>query len=710
MSDNMSLRAKIMMCNGLTLLFLIILGAVSLSGIRELKATDEWVDHTYRVILKAKEIESAAVDMETGKRGFLLAGKEQFLEPYVDGRQRFNALVEELKLTVSDNPAQVTLLEEIKLTISEWQSEVTENAISLRRDIGDAKSMNDMAKLIAKAEGKTYFDRFRELINTFIARERALLEERRVVFSQSVQPTELRDAVSWVTHTHEVIEQALLIESAAVDMETGMRGFLLAGDEVFLEPYRNGNNQLSSLISSLKIRVSDNPSQVTLLNEIEKVILAWREDIAKSQIDLRREIGDSKTMDDVSDFVAAAEGKLYFDKFRGQIAEFIEREQQLMTQRIMASEQSVSFAYITIIGGIILAVFLSILSTFVLSRSITKPFREIFKGLKTFSSKELNQMSEAFLKIVHRMSQSSAHLSSVSCHIDDVSQKLSDLSNSQAAALEETSTNTEQISSVVNANTRAAEESRNASVKVADQMENLDMAMENIADSNQKISDLVKIIEEIGAKTEVINEIVFQTKLLSFNASVEAKRAGEHGRGFSVVAQEVGNLAELSGKAAKDITAIVEQSISEAEAIVRENGERVKHGSEIVLETRSQTQVVTDEATKIFNASNEQARGVEEIGCAIESINLATQRAATIAEQVSVSSSDLRKQANGLNKLVINLNGFLQGEESQDEETQSGHADEKTATYPVVVDIVPHIGKNRESSWNADMPDRRRKH
>lgn len=92
--------------------------------------------------------------------------------------------------------------------------------------------------------------------------------------------------------------------------------------------------------------------------------------------------------------------------------------------------------------------------------------------------------------------------------------------------------------------------------------ESNDRIMSQVADGNRKISEIVQVISEIGNKTKVINDIVFQTKLLSFNASVEAARAGEHGKGFAVVAEEVGNLAQMSGNAAKEISDMLNGSVS----------------------------------------------------------------------------------------------------------------------------------------------------
>lgn len=665
MFENLSLRAKILIGNAICLLFLISLGLISLNSIHQLNETDKWVDHTHRVINKSLQLESTAINMETGMRGFLLAGQEQFLEPYNTGKRDFSININDLRETVSDNPAQVSLLNDMESTIQDWQKYVTEDAIALRDDIGDAKTMNDLSALIAQAKGKTYFDRFRVMLNTFITRERNLLSLRHQTLNETQNVDEIRTSIDSVSHTYQVIEQALLISAAATDMETGMRGYLLAGKETFLTPYINGKNKISSLFTTLENKLSDNPTQFMLLAEMDAIINEWLINVAEPQIELRREIGNAKTMDDISDLVAESQGKRYFDKFRSQLSTFSERENSLMVTRMATSSATVSNTNIIIIVGIILATLVSIPVAFILSNSIMQPFQNIFKGLKYFSSNELKNISSTFNNVVQRMSQSAERVGVVANTIDSLSQNLSQISNQQASAIEETSASAEEISGMVNVNVQLAEESRNLSKQVGDKMTQLDDAMEKISESNHQISELAKIIAEIGAKTQIIDDIVFQTKLLSFNASVEAERAGEHGRGFAVVAQEVGNLAQMSGKAAMDISAIVKQSILEAETIAKENTNRVIHGSAIVAETKQQSNIVLDGASKIFEASNEQARGIQEISNAVESINKATQHAASISDQASNSSSELTQQAETLNHMVRNLNGFLGGHNTQ---------------------------------------------
>ena len=154
MLENLSLKAKIMLGSSVTLVFLVVLGLISLNSIGSLQTTNGWVDHTHEVIQESMEIEAAAVDMETGLRGYLLAGNDECLRPYKQGKKQFERLVTNLKEVVNDNPAQVSLLGDLELTIEEWQDNVTESAIKLRREIGDAKSMNHMAALVGEARGK----------------------------------------------------------------------------------------------------------------------------------------------------------------------------------------------------------------------------------------------------------------------------------------------------------------------------------------------------------------------------------------------------------------------------------------------------------------------------------------------------------------------------------------------------------------------------
>lgn len=269
---NTPLRNKILISNTVITVLMLALGAISYTSLTELDESNNRVDHTASVVEHSLSLEGAAVDMETGMRGYLLAGKEEFLEPYNGGKKRFYDGLKKLRSEVAGNQAQLKRLDEIEKNITGWIAKVTEPAIELRRKIGDADTMNDLSKVVAQAKGKQYFDRFRGQIKLFTDTERALLEKRNEALKGQEDLAKLNEAIGWVNHTHEVIHQAMLILGAAVDMETGMRGFLLAGKDEFMEPYNLGADKFDNLISQLQVTVSDNPPQVALLGQMKQTI------------------------------------------------------------------------------------------------------------------------------------------------------------------------------------------------------------------------------------------------------------------------------------------------------------------------------------------------------------------------------------------------------------------------------------------------------
>ncbi len=286
-----------------------------------------------------------------------------------------------------------------------------------------------------------------------------------------------------------------------------------------------------------------------------------------------------------------------------------------------------------------------------------------------------NSIVNPILKITDGIRSSSHQVSAASHQLSSASQELSQASVNQASSLEEASASLEEITGMVKNSAQGSkdcseltERIMTSSKKADHSMQELALAMDNILTSNQKIQDLVKVIGQIGEKTEVIDEIVFQTKLLSFNASVEAERAGEHGRGFAVVAQEVGNLAQMSGKAAVEISNIVKESIQSAEVITRENKQKVEGGSQLssdVAQILKGIDMAVSEAKEhmksIASASDDQTRGLTQLNAAVAQLDKATQENAGVAEETASSSEELSAQADNLNAMISELGTIVLG-------------------------------------------------
>ncbi|MCP3872632.1 MAG: chemotaxis protein [Desulfobacteraceae bacterium] len=643
MFKNMGLKFKIILGSSVTLVLMVILGIVSINATKSLTESNEKVDHTHVVIAKANDIIASGVDMETGMRGYLLAGKEEFLGPYNGGRENFYKLVASLSKTVDDNPAQVQLLSEVKTNIDAWQKDVTEVQIALRRKIGDAKTMNDMAHLVAQAKGKQYFDKFRAQIKTFIEREAGLMEKRKnaakaLKLDSQQNINTYKELNNWVEHTYKVIMQANDIIAAGVDMETGMRGYLLAGKDEFLDPYKGGQKKFYELIASLSKTVNDNPAQVKLLDEVKTNIDAWQKDVTEVQIALRRKIGNAKTMDDMADLVAEARGKKYFDKFRGQIGTFVDREQKLMDERKAGAKKTSSSSMYMIIGGVILAIVFALVISLLLANSVASPFRAIFQGLKTFSAGELDSVKVRFQEVIEGLTSGSSQVSQASGQIASGSSQ-------QAASLEETSSTLEEISSMTNNNAENASQANTL-------MQNANSV---VTEANQSMDDLTRSMEEISKASEetskivkTIDEIAFQTNLLALNAAVEAARAGEAGAGFAVVADEVRNLAMRAADAAKDTSELIEGTVK-----------KVNDGATLVGKTNEAFKQVTDSSAKvgalvaeISSASKEQADGINQVTTAVSEMDSVVQQNAAGSEELSSQASELSNKVNIMLEIV----------------------------------------------------------
>ncbi len=310
----------------------------------------------------------------------------------------------------------------------------------------------------------------------------------------------------------------------------------------------------------------------------------------------------------------------------------------------------------------------------------------------------VNKISKTLLAVADAIGKTSIETKTTSTIMEETAEKLAQATTEQASSIQETASSTEELNSMV---ARNADNSRNVAessqtseatakrgkesvLNVISSMNSINQSNEltfrQINESNEKLTEIVHMINEIGTKTKVINDIVFQTKLLSFNASVEAARAGEHGKGFAVVAEEVGNLASMSGKAATEISALLEESISRVDQIVKETKEKVEDSArsgkskvEDGIKTANECGTVLDEivnsvstvamlANEISSASVEQSQGVQEINKAMGMLDQVTQTNAQTSNHASSIAGEMSNQADRLKDLVEDLLKVVNGQ------------------------------------------------
>jgi methyl-accepting chemotaxis protein/methyl-accepting chemotaxis protein-1 (serine sensor receptor) len=287
----------------------------------------------------------------------------------------------------------------------------------------------------------------------------------------------------------------------------------------------------------------------------------------------------------------------------------------------------------------------------------------------------VRNVSHTLRQLAGEMGEGAEQVDSAALQVSSSAQSLAQGSSEQAASLEQTSASSEQINSMAHKNTensRAAADlvtqSQQKFTQTNHSLEQMVVAMGQINASSDKISKIIKVIDEIA----------FQTNILALNAAVEAARAGEAGMGFAVVADEVRNLAQRSAQAARDTAALIEESIAKS------NDGKVK-----VDQVAGAIHAITEESVKVKTlvdevnlGSQEQARGTEQIGKALAQMEQVTQKNAASAEESASAAEELNTQSEILKNIVERLTAMVGGGEGSNGHARQTHHRSARASAP----------------------------
>jgi methyl-accepting chemotaxis protein/methyl-accepting chemotaxis protein-1 (serine sensor receptor) len=266
----------------------------------------------------------------------------------------------------------------------------------------------------------------------------------------------------------------------------------------------------------------------------------------------------------------------------------------------------------------------------------------------------VRQTTRVLHGIASNIGEGAEQVASAAVQVSSASQSLAQGSSEQAASLEETSSSSEEINSMTRKNAEnskvAAEFTSQVDQRVAaanQTLEQMAASMTEINTSSEKVSKIIKVIDEIA----------FQTNILALNAAVEAARAGEAGMGFAVVADEVRNLAQRCAQAARDTASLIEESITKSRDGMSKL-DQVAGAIQSITESAAKVKTLVDEVNL---GSQEQARGIEQIAKAIAQMEQVTQKNAANAEQSASASEELSGQAETMRSVVGELQAMVDG-------------------------------------------------
>ncbi len=268
-----------------------------------------------------------------------------------------------------------------------------------------------------------------------------------------------------------------------------------------------------------------------------------------------------------------------------------------------------------------------------------------YQGAFNQLASAVNRVQQTLNQVLGEINQSAVQIGSSSRQVAEGSEQMTLGATAQASSIEELSSTISEIAAQTRQNAANANEANNLALiskteaeQGNEQMKAMLQAMQEIQQSSVNISKIIKVIDEIA----------FQTNILALNAAVEAARAGQAGKGFAVVAEEVRNLAARSANAAKETTALIENSIKKVQ-----DGTRIAEDTAVALDKIQEgVTKATSFVGNIAVASNEQATGIAQVDQGIEQVSRVVQTNIATAEESTSTSQELADQASVLKQVV----------------------------------------------------------
>lgn len=538
-----------------------------------------------------------------------------------------------------------------------------------------------------------------------------------------------REDARWVSHTHEVLDELAQLLTSLVDAETGQRGYIISGDEGYLEPYNAAVAEVEKHRVRLSELVSDNPRQAARAQSLAAPVVA-RLNAIEHGIDARRG-GDFAAAQQV---VLSGSGKQAMGEIRRLVRSMEEAERALLAEREAQAQAAARNSTLAIFIGTALALLLSSFVGYLITRNVSGPLRSLTTAADRITvgdlgaavdlgdrEDELGVLSRAFGRMIQSlratanaaeqiaggdlratvqplsandvlghafvkmsanlrsqigsMVEGAAVLGSAASEIVASTSQLASGASESAAAVSQTTTTVEEIrqtAQMASQKARAVSETAQRAVQVtlsgrksaedaAAGMARIRSQMDAIGESMMRLSEQTQAIGQIIASVE---DLAAQSNLLAVNAAIEAAKAGDQGKGFGVVAQEVKSLAEQSRQATDRVRAILSDiqkattaavmATEQGNKAVEAGGRQAELAGESIQSLSGNVSEAAQAATQIAASSQQQLVGMDQVASAMENIKQASTQNVASARQLETAARNLSDLGQRLRQLVDN--------------------------------------------------------
>jgi CHASE3 domain sensor protein len=445
--------------------------------------------------------------------------------------------------------------------------------------------------------------------------------------------------VAAVEHSHEIIHGLERILSSAKDAETGQRGYVLTGDDAYLEPYRDAQDGIDAELSRVRGLLADNPVQLRQLEAL-KFLLTQKLTSLRNNVELRRTRGFEAALAVIN----TGEGKALMDDLRRVVAEMREHELRRLQERdALLKRDSALFERLFMWGSAAAILLMMGAATWV------------GLGLKKKIGSAIEQVQGSSAELQSAASQQATGAREQASSTTEISTTVKEL----LATSRQIASSAQQVARVADETAGAA---RHGNDTVLHAQEAIDVVRRQVDAIVNHMLELGKRSQEIGGIVDIINDLAEQTNILAINATIESAGAGEHGKRFAVVADEIRKLADRVGGATKDIRVLIDEirAASNTTIMATEDGSKA---------VQSSTKQFTDVAgsfrriAELVRANLDVAREIElstqQQTTAVEQVNTAILEVAQTARQAESSSTQTLQTATRLIQLSKQLHAII---------------------------------------------------